>query len=517
MPIPSSDVFKRLATHIAIPTEAQRDSSEVIEPFTGNTLASVPMGTAEDVEAAVKRARVAQKVWADTPIAERAAVLNRYHDLILEHREPLLDMAQAETGKSRMAAAEEIMDVAITARYYARTSAKLLAPKRRAGLFPGFTKAVERRHPKGVVGVISPWNYPLTLAVTDALAALMAGNAVVLKPDRQTPHTALAAVELLYEAGLPRDLFAVVTGAGSVVGTAIVENTDYLMFTGSTATGRTLAEQTGRRLIGFSAELGGKNAMVVTAGVNIPKVANAAIRACYANSGQLCISVERLYVDQSIAEAFTKAFTERVKAVKLAGGYAYGPEMGSLASKAQLEAVTAHVDDAVAKGANAVAGGKARPDLGPFFYEPTVLTNVSDDMECARAETFGPVVSIYPVKDVDEAVRLANDTDYGLNASVWAATQAEGEEIGARLRSGTVNVNEGYAAAWGSTDAPMGGMGSSGMGRRHGADGLLKYTESQTVATQRLVPVAPPRGVSQKAYTTALFASVKLLKRLPGR
>lgn len=517
MPVPSPDVFARLATHIAIPADAQRESSIVIEPFTGQTLATVPMGTAEDVEQAVVRARAAQQAWAERPVAERAAVLNRYHDLVLAQRESLLDMAQAETGKSRMAAAEEIIDVAITARYYARTAAKLLSPKRRAGLFPGLTKAIERRHPKGVVGVISPWNYPLTLAVTDALAALMAGNAVVLKPDRQTPHTALAAVELLYEAGLPKDLFAVVTGAGSVVGTAIVDNSDYLMFTGSTATGRTLAEQTGRRLIGFSAELGGKNAMVITAGVNIAKVADAAIRACYANSGQLCISVERLYVDKSIAAEFTKTFAERVEAMTLAGGYSFGPEMGSLASQAQLDGVSAHVNDAVAKGATVVAGGRARPDLGPFFYEPTVLTDVTDDMDCARAETFGPVVSIYPVADVDEAVRLANDTQYGLNASVWAATQAQGEAIGARLRSGTVNVNEGYAAAWGSTDAPMGGMGSSGMGRRHGADGLLKYTESQTVATQRLVPVAPPRGVSQKAYAAALFASVKMLKHLPGR
>lgn len=517
MPVPSPDVFARLATHIAIPADAQRESSRVIEPFTGQTLATVPMGTAEDVEQAVARARAAQQAWAELPVAERAAVLNRYHGLVLAHRESLLDMAQAETGKSRMAAAEEIIDVAITARYYARTAAKLLSPKRRAGLFPGLTKAIERRHPKGVVGVISPWNYPLTLAVTDALAALMAGNAVVLKPDRQTPHTALAAVDLLYEAGLPKDLFAVVTGAGSVVGTAIVDNSDYLMFTGSTATGRTLAEQTGRRLIGFSAELGGKNAMVITAGVNIAKVADAAIRACYANSGQLCISVERLYVEKSIAAEFTKTFAERVEAMTLSGGYSFGPEMGSLASQAQLDGVSAHVNDAVAKGATVVAGGRARPDLGPFFYEPTVLTDVTDDMDCARAETFGPVVSIYPVADVDEAVRLANDTQYGLNASVWAATQAQGEAIGARLRSGTVNVNEGYAAAWGSTDAPMGGMGSSGMGRRHGAEGLLKYTESQTVATQRLVPVAPPRGVSQKAYAAALFASVKMLKHLPGR
>ena len=517
MPAPSTATLERLGALISIPRDEPREQSSVVEPFTGDVLAEVPMGTAEDVERAVEQARAAQAEWTRVPVAERARVLQRYQDLVLANKDALIDMAQAETGKSRLAAMEETLDVAIVARYYAKNGPGLLEPRRRAGIVPGLTRTTERRQAKGVVGIIAPWNYPLTLAITDALPALLAGNAVVIKPDRQTPHTALLAIELLVAAGLPKDLFQVVTGAGSVVGTAIVEHCDYLMFTGSTATGKVLAKQTGERLIGFSAELGGKNAMIVAAGANLKKVAEGAVSACFANSGQLCISIERIYVEKTIAEKFTRVLGERVRAMKLGGGYGFGPEMGSLASAAQLEGVSAHVEDAVAKGAVVVAGGKARPDLGPFFYEPTVLTNVSEDMDCARAETFGPVVAIYEVDDVDEAIRRANDTEYGLNASVWAATTGAGEAIAARLRAGTVNVNEGYIAAWGSTDAPMGGMGTSGVGRRHGAEGLLKYTEAQTVATQRLMPIAPPRGVGQATFARIMFASIKAMRSLPGR
>jgi succinate-semialdehyde dehydrogenase/glutarate-semialdehyde dehydrogenase len=376
---------------------------------------------------------------------------------------------------------------------------------------------VVRYQPKGVIGVISPWNYPMTLAVSDAIAALLAGNAVVLKPDSQTPFCALACVELLYQAGLPRDLFAVVPGPGSVVGTALVENSDFLMFTGSTATGRLLAEQAGARLIGFSAELGGKNPMIVTAGADLREVTDAAVRACYSNSGQLCVSIERIYVEQSIAPEFTRLFGERVAAMTLGADYEFGIEMGSLISEEQVKAVSSHVDDAVAKGATVIAGGRARPDLGPMFYEPTVLTDVPADAECHREETFGPLVSIYPVADVDEAVERANDTEYGLNASVWAATKSEGEAIAARIHAGTVNVDEGYGPAWGSTGAPMGGMGTSGVGRRHGADGLTKYTEPQTIATTRILNLDGPRAVPPKLWAKALPFFVKALQWIPGR
>ncbi|AII07149.1 succinate-semialdehyde dehydrogenase/glutarate-semialdehyde dehydrogenase [Rhodococcus wratislaviensis] len=517
MPVPTAATFARLADLIAIPDAADRPTRSVVEAFTGKELATVPVGTAQDAKDAIARARVAQKEWAKRPVTERAAIFHRYRDLVLENRDALMDMAQAETGKSRAAAQEEILDISMTARHYARVAPKLLRPRRMSGMLPGLTKTVVRYQPKGVVGVISPWNYPMTLAVSDAVAALLAGNAVVLKPDSQTPYCALACVDLLYQAGLPRDLFAVVPGPGSVVGTALVENTEYLMFTGSSATGQLLAEQAGRRLIGFSAELGGKNPMIVTAGANLREVTDAAVRACYSNSGQLCISIERIYVEESIAPEFTRMFGERVRNMKLGAGYDFGIEMGSLVSEAQVKAVSSHVDDAVVKGATVVAGGKARPDLGPLFYEPTVLTGVPEDAECYRDETFGPLVSIYPVADVDEAIERANDTEYGLNASVWAGTKAEGEAIAARIHAGTVNVDEGYAPAWGSTGAPMGGMGVSGVGRRHGDDGLLKYTEPQTIATTRILNLGGPRGLSPKVWAKIMPPFVKALQWIPGR
>lgn len=517
MPAPSAATFSRLAELIAIPDAANRPTRAVVEAFTGKKLATVPVGTADDATAAIASVRAAQAAWAQRPVVDRATVFHRYRDLVLKNRDALMDMAQAETGKSRAAAQEEVLDIAVTSRYYARTAPKLLRARRATGMLPVLTKTVVYHHPKGVVGVISPWNYPMTLAVSDAIPALLAGNAVVLKPDSQTPYSALACVDLLYRAGLPRELFAVVPGPGSVVGTALAEHADYLMFTGSTETGRLLAEQAGRRLIGFSAELGGKNPMIVTAGAHLPEVVEACVRACYSNSGQLCISIERIYVEESIAPEFTRMLGQRVRNMRLGPGYEFGIEMGSLISEAQVKATSGHVDDAVVKGATVVAGGKARPDLGPLFYEPTVLTDVPEDAECYGAETFGPLVSIYPVADVDEAIRRANDTAYGLNASVWAGSKAEGEAIATRVGAGTVNVDEGYGPSWGSTDAPMGGTGISGLGRRHGPEGLLKYTEPQTVSTTRLLNLGGPRWLPAKAWAKILTALVRAQQWFPGR
>lgn len=517
MPAPSASTFARLADLIAISDVETRPTRTITEVFTGKELATIPVGTAADATAAIARARVARTAWAKRPVSERAEIFHRYRDLVLAHRDELMDMAQAETGKSRAAALEEVLDIAMTSRHYARTAAKLLAPKKVTGMLPVLTKTRVRYQPKGIVGIISPWNYPMTLAVSDAIPALLAGNGVVLKPDSQTPYCALACVELLYKAGLPRDLFAVVPGPGSVVGTALVQNTDYVMFTGSTATGQLLAEQAGRRLIGFSAELGGKNAMIVAKGANLREVCDAAVRACFSNSGQLCISIERIYVEKSIAAEFTEKFGQRVRNMTLGADYEFGIEMGSLVSEDQIKMVSSHVDDAKVKGATVVAGGNARPDIGPLFYEPTLLTNVTEDMECAATETFGPLVSIYPVADVDEAIDRANDTEYGLNASVWAKTKARGEAIAARLHSGTVNVDEGYAPTWGTTGAPMGGMGVSGVGRRHGTEGLLKYTEPQTIATTRLLNLGGPRGLPPKLWAKIMPPFVKALKYVPGR
>jgi succinate-semialdehyde dehydrogenase/glutarate-semialdehyde dehydrogenase len=283
------------------------------------------------------------------------------------------------------------------------------------------------------------------------------------------------------------------------------------MFTGSTETGRTVAKQCAGRLIGFSAELGGKNAMLVLADADLGKAARGAAQGCFSNSGQLCISMERIYVHQSVFEKFLAAFTARTATVRMGPGARWDIDMGSLTGQKQLDRVTAHVQDAVAKGARLVTGGRSRPDLGPYFYEPTILTGVTGDMLVAREETFGPVVSVYRVKDDDEAVTLANGSRYGLNASVWSARH--GEAVGRRLLAGTVNVNDGYSAGWASHDAAMGGMKDSGAGRRHGAEGILKYTEAQTVAVQHWLPIGPPPGVSNARYTRLVKGALKLMGR----
>jgi succinate-semialdehyde dehydrogenase/glutarate-semialdehyde dehydrogenase len=485
-------------------------------PFTGEPVGGVPGCTEDDVDAAVKRARAAQRSWAERPVEQRAAIFLRYHDLLLDRQDLFLDLIQYETGKARTWAFEELLDVAMTSRYYADHAPTFLKPATRRGALPGLTSAVEYHHPKGVVGVISPWNYPFTLAISDAVPALLAGNAVVIKPDAQTPFIALLGIETLIEAGLPKDLFIPVTGAGKEIGTPLIDRVDYMMFTGSTATGKIIAEQCARRLIDFSAELGGKNPMIVCADAPLKKTVDGAVRACFSNSGQLCISIERMYVEDAIYDRFVPAFVERVKKMAINGRYDFSAEMGSIVSPDQLDVVKEHVEDAKAKGATVLAGGRPRPDLGPLFYEPTVLTDVTDDMELARNETFGPVVAISRVQDVDEAIEVANDTCYGLNASIWTSNLRRGQEIATRIKAGTININEGYSAAWASHDAPMGGMKDSGVGRRHGAAGLLKYTESQTVATQRGMGIAPPPGVSRGAFARAMTVGLRVMKRVPG-
>jgi succinate-semialdehyde dehydrogenase/glutarate-semialdehyde dehydrogenase len=489
---------------------------EIHQPFTGKPLGWVPRCGPDDVRTAIERAREAQAAWAQTTFAERRRVLLRYHDLVLGRLEELLDLLQVESGKARRHAFEEVLDVAITARYYANTAEHHLKTRRRRGALPFLTQAWEYHHPVGVVGVIAPWNYPLTLSISDAIAALAAGNGVVLKPDGQTPFIALRGVELLEEAGLPRGLMQVVTGSGSELGPHIIEGVDFMMFTGSTATGRTVAEQAGKRLIGASMELGGKNAMVVLHDADLGRAAEGAERALFSNAGQLCISIERLYVHESVADEFTRRLVERVQGMKLGTDLDYGPSMGSLASQQQLDTVEAHMEDAVGKGAEVVAGGKARPDVGPYFYEPTLLRRVEDGMSLFRDETFGPVVAISPFSSEDEVVRRANDSDFGLNFSVWTRDLARGREIGSRLEAGTVNVNEGYIAAWASVDAPMGGMKASGIGRRHGTEGIRKYTEAQTVAVQRLMPIAPPPFVPHRLWAKVMTLSLRLLRRVPG-
>ena len=510
----SSAMLARLAARVA--TAVRAGSMPIEAPFTGEVLAEVPAGTPADVAAAVAAAREAQVAWAQRSLDERAAVLLRFHDLFIAHAAEILDVIQLETGKSRHHAFEEVEDIAIQARYYAHSAEDHLPPRRRQGALPLLTRTTEHHRPRGVIGIIAPWNYPLSLSIGDAIPALLAGNAVVLKPDAQTPFSALWAAALLAEAGLPGGLLQVVTGRGAELGTPLVDGADFLMFTGSTATGKIVAAQAAAQLKDCSMELGGKNPLLVLPGARLGATVRGAVRGICANSGQLCISIERLYVHTDLYDAFVLRLAQALRGVRLGAELDFGPDMGSLASADQLAKVAAHIEDAVDKGAEVLAGGGARPDLGPYFYEPTLLGGVTDQMVVYREETFGPVAAVYRCDSVDEMVDRANDTRYGLNASVWAGSARAGRAVAARLQAGTVNVNEAYAAAWGSADAPMGGFKESGMGRRHGAQGILKYTEPQTIAEERLLGIDTPPLLNHKQYAAVMTAALRVLRRLPG-
>jgi succinate-semialdehyde dehydrogenase / glutarate-semialdehyde dehydrogenase len=504
-----------LARRLAVGA-GDRDLIRIASPATGDLLGEVPHATEEDVDAAVNRARAAQAAWKATPLRDRATLLLRFHDLVLERRDEGLDLIQLESGKARADALEEILETANVSRYYARTSAGHLRPRRRRGALPLLTKAWEYHDPVGVVGIIVPWNFPLILGMTDALPALVAGCGVVIKLDSHTPYTALWAATLLDEAGFPPDLVQLVTGSGAELGPALIDRVDFVMFTGSTRVGRSVAVHCGERLIGCSLELGGKNAMIVLDDADLDRTAEGARKGSFSHGGQMCVGMERIYVVEPLYEQFARRFSQVTKAMRLGVSLDYGDDMGSLLSQEQLETVRAHVDDAVEKGASLLAGGRHRPDLGPFFYEPTILAGVTPEMKVYADETFGPVVSLYRVDSEDEAVRLANASNYGLNFSVWTRRPSRGRALARRLEAGTVNVNESYGAAWSSSGVPMGGVKASGLGRRHGAHGIEKFTESQAVVVQRLIPITGPSLMPKVRWERLVTAALRLLRRVPG-
>lgn len=487
----------------------------VIAPFTGDVLHNLPASSAQDVTDAAAAALIAQKSWRAAGFAHRRAVLLKAHDLLLERREELLDILQTENGKTRGHAFEEFAQAIQATRYYAIIARRTLRTRgRRAGI-PVMLRARVGYKPKGVIGVITPWNFPIALGIMDIVPALAAGNAVVQKADNQGALSILASRRAFVDAGVPAALWAVVAGDGETIGNAVVDNADYVAFTGSTATGTRVGERAIASLKGASLELGGKNPLIVLDDVKPAAVASGVACAVFSGSGQVCVSIERIYVQRAVADAFTAAFVDYTKGMKQGPALDFTTDVGSLTSEAQLKRVQGHVDDAVAKGATVLAGGKARPDLGPYFFEPTILSGVTSEMECFAAETFGPLVAIEVVDTEDEAVALANASEFGLNASVFTGSLARGRRVADRLDAGSVNINDGYRATFGTIDAPQGGMKHSGIGRRNGVEGILRYVEARTVAESTASFLALPRSGAEWAKMSGLLlVLLKTLKAL---
>jgi len=486
---------------------------KLTEVYTGDVLVELPQSTPADIEAAYARAREAQREWASWPIEKRLKVFKKAHSLLIDNAERTADLIQVESGKARRMAIEETCDPPMVISHYLTRAAKLLAPVKRGGPVPVMSTSTEIRQPKGVVGIIAPWNFPFATGLSDAVPALMAGNGIVLKPDNKTALSPLWGVSLLEQAGLPKGLFQVVCGEGPDVGPTLIDQANYVMFTGSTATGRAIGERAGRNLIGCCLELGGKNPMIVLDDVDVDEWVQGTLFGVFGNTGQICMHIERIYLPDSRYDELRAAFVKATEALRIGAAYDFGPELGSLVSVDHMHRVASHVEDAVAKGATVVTGGKPRPDLGPAFFEPTILEGVTTDMVCGVTETFGPVVALHRYRTVDEAVDLANDTDYGLNASVWSSDLKRAEAVARRIEAGNVNVNDALATAYASKGTPSGGVKQSGVGARHGDQGLLKYTDVQNLAVLKKQVMAPRPGQPYEDYVKGMLSGLKMMRR----
>jgi succinate-semialdehyde dehydrogenase/glutarate-semialdehyde dehydrogenase len=454
---------------------------EIRNPATGEHVGSVSTTGLTDVERAVTAARRAQKNWSSLHWSQRAAIVRKFHDLVLDRSDSILDVIQSETGKARRDAFGEIVTVAGTARYYLAHGESHLSAKRREPAVPAITDAEIIYKPHGVVGLITPWNYPFLLGIADAIPALLAGNAVMVKPSELTPLSADLARTLFLEAGLNAALLTMLHGTGEI-GSELIRHVDYIGFTGGTVTGRKVAVVAAERLIPFSLELGGKNPMIVLADAPLDEAASGLIAGAFANTGQTCIAVERVYVEDSIFDEFSHRLAEKTAALKLGWSKSWDLDMGSLISESHANKVLQHVDEAVRLGAKIVAGGHRRDDLGKTFVAPTVLADVPSKAPITTQETFGPVVSLYRVHDVEEAIALANATEFGLNASVWTGDIADSRAIARRLEAGSVGINS-TLLIYNSFDVPMGGVKHSGIGRRHGEQGILRYTQAHSIVS----------------------------------
>ncbi len=486
--------------------QAAAETLVITNPLSGEPAGEVKRFGEGDVIAAVEKVRRAQPAWAALPYRERARIAKRFHNRLLDRRDDLIEVIRAESGKSRRDAFVEVFAVTAAARYYAYNGARHIRPQRAKPAIPLRNRTRIVYQPVGVVGIVGAWNFPFILTIGDAIPALLAGNGVVIKPASIAPLSALWARETLVEAGLPPDLLQIATGPGREIGDALIDHVDCLMFTGSTKVGREAAQRAARRLIPYSMELGGKNAMLVLADANLDHAAVGAVEGAFNNSGQVCINWERVYVEAPVYDDFMERLTRRTNELRLGPDASFEVDLGSLVNEEQAALTDTHVRDALSKGATLIAGGRRRPDLGPCFYEPTILADVTPEMRVFSEETFGPVLSVYRVESPQEAIRQANDSRYGLHHGVFTRDRRQGERVARQLEAGIVCVNDTYVS-WAAMDAPMGGLKESGVGRRHGPEGIRKYTEAKTIVVNQT-------GYQIGTYKTALSFSPFLERAL---
>jgi succinate-semialdehyde dehydrogenase / glutarate-semialdehyde dehydrogenase len=490
-----------------------RESISVKNPVTGEHIGSVPTFTREDVSRAVERARAAQPAWEALGTRERARLLSRWIDLLWEDRPNAMQIIRRETGKADASALAEVVILDNVTDYYAHHAPRWLAPKTRRPLIPLVQRARVYYKPHGVAALITPWNYPLLNAFVDTIPALIAGNAAVLKPSEITPFTAQYAVDLMHRAGISADVAQIVTGDASTA-EALIDNADYVAFTGSTATGRKVAVRAAGRLIPYSLELGGKDPMIVLKDADLDLAASSALRGAMENAGQTCISIERVYVEDGVYDDFIGRVRTYADQLMCGTGDGFDVHVGSLTNERELRRVEDHVADALAKGAQVLCGGQRRPDLGPLFYAPTVLVNVDHTMKVMQEETFGPIVPIMRVKDADDAVRMANDSVYGLSAAVYTRDLKRGEQIATRIQSGDVSVNRAQMI-FGTPSLPMGGRKDSGIGRRGGQEGLMRFVTPQSVLVDSMIGASDSLSHMEPTLYKLLLLQRRLRKYVP--
>ncbi len=488
-----------------------RRKLDVFSPATLERLGEVEMATPDDVRRAVARAREAQAAWAERSFEERGRFLLRARDLLVERVDAIAETICRDTGKPRMeAVATEVLAGCDALTFYAKRAGKLLRDQRQGLHLLKTKKLVLSWRPMGVVGIITPWNFPFVLSLNPTVQALMAGNAVVLKPSEITPFVGEALAKLFADAGLPEGVFQMVTGDGATGAALVDAGCDKISFTGSVRTGRKIAEACGRALIPCTLELGGKDPMIVCDDADLERAARGAVWGAFANAGQICMSTERVYVGPRVAEPFIARVVELTKELR------QGPEtdgevdVGAITSPAQLEVIERHVSDALAKGARVLTGGRRNPAYEGFFYEPTVLVDVNHDMAIMREETFGPCLPIQVVRDEDEALRLANDSSYGLQASVWTRDSWKGKRLANRIAAGGVVVDD-CMTTYAIAESPFGGRKESGIGRVNGEMGLKSYCHVQSVVLPRF---RPKREMLWYPYRAADLSRLKKVLRL---